>query len=46
MVKDASNLAYFYCSQIDGIVSVKQIGLGSGKDNDEVLKFYKNEFRL
>ena len=29
LVKDASNLASFYGSQIDGIVYVKQIDLGS-----------------
>ena len=28
LVKDASNIASFYGSHIDGIVCVKQIGLG------------------
>ena len=28
MLNDASNLASFYCSHIDGIICVKQIGLG------------------
>ena len=31
LVRDASNLASFYCSYIDGIVCVKQIGLGSAR---------------
>ena len=43
---DASNLPSFYGSNIDGIVSVKQIGWGVGKDINEILKFYKNELRL
>ena len=31
LVKDASNLASFYGSHIDGIFFVKQIGLGSAR---------------
>ena len=31
LVNDASNLAYFYGSHIDGIVCVKQIGMGSAR---------------
>ena len=42
---DVSNFA-FYGSHIDGIVCVKQIDLGVGKDIKEILKFYKNELRL
>ena len=40
---DASNLAYFYGSHIDGIICVKQIDLGSAlsKDIKKILKFYK-----
>ena len=42
MAKDASNLASFYCSHIDGIVCVKQIGLGLAK----TLKKCKNFVRM
>ena len=46
---NASNLASFYGSNIDGIVCGKQIDLarlGAGKDIKEILKFYKNELWL
>ena len=48
LVKDASNLASFNGSHMDGIVCVKQIYLGSalGKDIKEILKFHKYELRL
>ena len=43
LVKDASNLASFYGSHIDGMVCVKQIDLGSKR----TLKIYlNNEPRL
>jgi hypothetical protein len=31
LLKDASNLASFYNSNIDGIVFIKQIGVGSAR---------------
>ena len=43
---DASNIAIFYGSHIDGIVFEEQIDLRVGKDIKEILKFYKNELRL
>ena len=46
LVKDASNIAIFYGSHIDGIVCEEQIDLRVGKDIKEILKFYKNELRL
>ena len=46
-VKDASNSASFYGSQINGVVCVKQIGLGLARqDIKELLKFHKNELKL
>ena len=42
LVKDASNLASFYGSHIDGMVCVKQIDLRSARTS----KFYKNELTL
>ena len=41
LVKDASNLASFYGSDIDGIVCDTH-WLGVGKDIKEILKSYKN----
>ena len=47
LVENGSNLASFYGSRIDGIVCVKQIGLGlANKDIKEILKFHKNELKL
>ena len=41
MVKDASNLASFYGSQVDGMVYVKQIDLGSARTLKKYLFFIK-----
>ena len=41
LVRDASNLASFYGSHIDGMVCVKQIGSGSARTLKKYYNFIK-----